>query len=234
MRHSYGLQKHVVLSGSLGSDRRMWEPQARAGIDGLVVEHPGHGGAPVPQLAGLRDLAARAVAQAESERFSFVGVSLGGAVGMQIALDAPERLDRLVLVCTSARFGEPQSWRERAATVREEGLEAIVDAVLERWFTREFAHTRRYREMFLGTDREGYARCCDALAHWDARGQLGAIAAPTLVVSGGDDPSTPPEHGELIAQRIPGARHVIVPGARHLASVERAPEVNRLLREHLG
>ena len=125
-------------------------------------------------------------------------------------------------------------WQERARVVRARGLEAVVDSVLERWFTPAFPDVGRYRAMFLSTDAEGYARCCDALARWDAREELAGIAAATLVVSGADDPATPPEHGELLASRIPGARHVVLPGARHLANVERADEVNRLLVEHLG
>jgi pimeloyl-ACP methyl ester carboxylesterase len=87
--------------------------------------------------------------------------------------------------------------------------------------------------MFLSTDRESYARCCDALARWDVREELGAIEAPTLVIAGEQDPSTPPEHGELIASRIPGARFEVIPNAAHLANVERADEFNTLLEEHL-
>jgi 3-oxoadipate enol-lactonase len=223
----------LVFSASLGADARMWEPQARAGLDGLRIDHPGHGGARVVDVTGVRDLARHALAQVDAERFSFVGASLGGAVGMRIALDAPDRVERLTLICTSARFGEPQAWRDRAATVREHGLRAIVDTILERWFTRGFAEVRGYRDMFLATDAEAYARCCDALARWDVRDEVAAISAPTLVISGADDPATPPEHGELLAARIRCARHVVVPAARHLASVERADAVNDLLREHI-
>ena len=234
----------VVLAGSLGSASAMWDAQAAA-LEGRFAvarhDYPGHGGAPLTDVADVRDLARGVVEQidarndfvADSHKVSFVGLSLGGAVGMRIALDAPERLDRLVLACTSARFGEPATWEERARTVRTEGLEAIVDTVLARWFTRGFPDVGRYRAMFLSTDAEGYARCCEALARWDVREQLGRIAAPTLVVSGADDPSTPPEHGELLASRIPGARHVVLPGARHLANVEFAEDFNALLSEHL-
>jgi pimeloyl-ACP methyl ester carboxylesterase len=88
--------------------------------------------------------------------------------------------------------------------------------------------------MFLATDPEGYARCCDALAVWDARDEIGGIAAPTLVVSGADDPAAPPAAGALLAERIPNAGHAVLQNARHLASVERAADVNALLREHLG
>jgi len=143
----------------------------------------------------------------------------------------PERVEKLVLACTSARFGEPAQWQERAALVRESGLETIVDAVLARWFTA--TPPEGFREMFLSTDRESYARCCDALACWDVREQLGSIESPALVISGERDPSTPPEHGELLASRIPGARFEVIPDAAHLANVERADEFNRLLEEYL-
>jgi 3-oxoadipate enol-lactonase len=227
----------VVLCGSLGSTSEMWEPQLAAlgqRFDVIPIDHPGHGGAPVIEVRDVRDLARRVLEQVRAERFSFAGLSLGGAVGMRLALDAPGRMDRLVLVCTSARFGEPQMWKERAALVRAEGLEAIVDAVLERWFTPSFPDVRRYREMFLSTDVEGYARCCDALAGWDARDEVAGIGARTLVLSGAEDPSAPPEHGALLASRIPGARHEILQNARHLANVERADELNRLLLEYLA
>jgi 3-oxoadipate enol-lactonase len=212
----------------------MWEPQLGAGLEGVVADHPGHGGAGVVAVADVRDLADAALAQVGTGRFSWVGVSLGGAIGMRLAIDDPERIERLALISTSARFTEPDPWLERAATVREEGLEAIVDTVLARWFTPSFGDVRRYREMFLATNAEGYARCCEAIAHWDVRDELAAIAAPTLVISGADDPATPPEHGELLAARIRGARHVVIPGARHLANVEFADEINGLLAEHLA
>jgi len=226
----------VVLCGSLGSTREMWESQLGTlseRFEVVRVDHPGHGGAPLAEVSDLGDLARRVLDTVPAGRFSFVGLSLGGAVGMQLALDAPERVDRLVLACTSASFGPPEGWTERAATVRAEGIRAIADAVLARWFTPGFPDVRRYREMLLSTDPEGYARCCDALARWDARDALGAISAPTLVVSGADDPSAPPEHGQLVAERIPGARHHVLPAAAHFANVERADEFNRLLSEAL-
>jgi 3-oxoadipate enol-lactonase len=219
----------VVLCGSLGATSSIFDAQAPAlsGRHVVRIEHPGHDGAPPADVRTVADLAARVT----DDRFSFVGVSLGGAVGMQLALTAPERIDKLVLACTSARFGEPAQWTERAALVRDEGLEAIVDAVLARWFTT--AAPDGFREMFLSTDRESYARCCEALARWDAREKLGAIDVPTLVIAGEQDPSTPPEHGELIASLIPGARFEVIPNAAHLANVERADEFNQLLEEHL-
>ena len=225
----------VVLCGSLGSTSAMWEPQLEAlkGRRVLKVDHPGHGGAPVTNVQEVGDLAARVLQQAGTGTFSFVGLSLGGAVGLRLALDSPDRVEKLVLACTSPRFGEPELWHERAATVREHGLEAIAAAVLARWFTPGFGEVDRFREMFLSVDPEGYARCCEALARWDVRNDLGEIAAPTLVISAAEDPSTPPAVGEALASGIPGARFEVLANAAHLASAERPLHFNRLLEEHL-
>jgi 3-oxoadipate enol-lactonase len=225
----------VVLCGSLGSTSAMWDPQLPALQSRRVVkvEHPGHGGAPVMDVRSVGDLAARVLDEAGADTFSFVGLSLGGAVGMRLALDAPDRIDKLVLCCTAARFGEPEAWHERAATVREHGLEAIVDAVLARWLTPGFDGVDRFRTMFLSVDPEGYARCCEALARWDVRDELAGITAPTLVVAAADDPSTPPPVVEAVAAGIPGARFEAIANAAHLVNVERPGEFNRLLEAHL-
>ncbi|MGZ4291819.1 MAG: alpha/beta fold hydrolase [Gaiellaceae bacterium] len=222
----------VVLCGSLGSTAAMWGPQARVVADPVVVEHPGHGGAPLLDGFDVDALARRSLDAVEG-RFSFVGLSLGGAVGMRVAAIAPERLERLVLACSSPRFGEASQWHERAAAVRAEGLEAIVDAVMGRWFTPWFREVAPWREMFLSVDREGYARCCEALAGWDGGGDLERIQAPTLVVAGAEDPTSPPAHARVIAARIRDARVAVIDGAAHLANVEAATEFNRLLEEHL-
>jgi 3-oxoadipate enol-lactonase len=225
----------VVLCGSLGSTTSIWDAQAEAlgGRRVVRVDHPGHGTAPLSEIRNVADLAARVLALAGDETFSFVGLSLGGAVGMQLALSAPERVERLVLACTAARFGEPEQWRERAALVRAEGLASIVDAVLGRWFTPQFAGAGPYREMLLSVDPEGYARCCDGLAGWDVRGALAAVRAPTLVIAGADDPSTPPELVEQISLEIPGARFEVIEQAAHIPSVEQADAFSRLIEEHL-
>jgi 3-oxoadipate enol-lactonase len=225
----------VVLCGSLGATAAMWEPQlvVLAGHRVIQVEHPGHGGAPLAPVQSVGDLATRVLDEVGGERFSFVGLSLGGAVGIRLALDEPDRVEKLVLACTAARFGEPEQWLDRAATVREHGLGAVAEAALGRWFTPGFAGTERYREMLLSVDPEGYARCCEALARWDVRDDLGGITAPTLVVVGADDPSTPPAIGEQLAAGIPNARLEVIPNAAHVANVERPAEFNRLLKEFL-
>jgi 3-oxoadipate enol-lactonase len=225
----------VVLCGSLGSAATIWDPQITA-LDGrrvVRIDYPGHGTAPLADVQDIGDLAVRVLDAVGYDAYSFVGLSLGGAVGMQLALSAPERVERLVLACTAARFGDPAQWQDRAALVRAEGLERIVDAVLARWFTPQFAGVGPYRDMLLSIDPEGYARCCDALALWDVRGALSAVRAPTLVIAGAGDPSTPPDTLEAIAAEIPAARFEVIEGAAHIASVERADVFNRLIEEHL-
>jgi 3-oxoadipate enol-lactonase len=230
----------VVLSGSLGSTLDMWEPQLPALAEGFRVlryDHPGHGGSPLPEVRTIESFARELIKLLDElglEQVSVCGLSLGGAVGMQLALIAPDRLDRLVLCCTSMRFATPEFWEERIAAVRSGGVAAVADVVLGRWFTPEFPDVRRYREMLVATSAKGYAGCCEALRAWDARGKLGAVRGPTLVVAGEDDPSTPPAQLEAIAAEIDGARLVVIARARHLANVERAAEFNNALLTHLA
>jgi 3-oxoadipate enol-lactonase len=172
------------------------------------------------------------------ERAHVGGLSLGGMVAMWLAIHAPERVDRVALMCTSANLGPRARWDERAAAVRRGEIEAVAAAALERWFTpafraREPTQTERFREMITGIDPEGYAGCCDAIGAMDLLPELHRIRAATLLIAGADDPSTPPEHAEAIAARVPDARVAVVESAAHLASWERAEAVNALLVEHL-
>ena len=226
----------LVMSGSLASTAAMWEPQAEAlrDFDLVRLEHPGHGDEPMLDARNVGDLARHVLDTVQSERFSFVGLSLGGAVGMRLALDAPERLDRLVLACTSARFGTSESWDERIALVRDHGMEAVADAVLPRWFTPAFDDVQRFRAMFLATPPDVYVRYCEILREYDLRGALGAIKTPTLAIAGADDPTSPPQQVEALAAEIEGATVVVLPQAAHLANVERPDEFNRALLDHLA
>jgi 3-oxoadipate enol-lactonase len=172
----------------------------------------------------------------EAERVSICGLSLGGATAMWAAANAPARVDRLVLACTAARFGEPGPWLERAAIVREHGLEPIADDIVGRWFTPAAPGevVARFRELLVDTPRDEYAACCEALAHWDFRDRLGEIRAPTLVIAAAEDSATPREHAELLANGIPDAKLVVLPAAAHLANVEQAEAFSTLVSEHLA
>jgi 3-oxoadipate enol-lactonase len=226
----------VALSGSLGSTREMWGAQTDAlrDFDVVRLEHPGHGGEPMIELHGIESLARHVLENVQSDRFSFVGLSLGGAVGMQLAIAAPERVDRLVLACTSARFGDPQGWDERIALARTGGMEALADVVLPRWFTPAFGDVQRFREMFVSTPTDVYVAYCELLREYDLRGRLGAIRTPTLAIGGAEDPTSPPDVVESLAAEIPGARVVVIQRGAHLANVERSEEFNRALLGHLA
>jgi 3-oxoadipate enol-lactonase len=236
----------LVLSNSLGTTQKLWERQLPALAEHfriLTYDHPGHGSSALPSRPCTVESLAQGVLELLDElgleRVSLCGLSLGGMVGMALALEAPERVDRLVLACTSAYLGPPAGWTERARIVRGEGIEAVADTVVARWFTPDLAREEpetvaRFRAMLAATPPEGYARCCEALGAWDARERIAAIAAPVLVVAGGDDPATPLEHAELIASRIPRARLVTLERAAHLANVERADAFTEAVLEHLG
>jgi 3-oxoadipate enol-lactonase len=223
----------IVFTGSLGTDINMWQPQSnrlRERFRTLRYEIRGHGRSAVP--AGpysIPELGWDIVALLDRlaiERADLCGLSIGGMISMWVAAHAPERVGRLVLCCTAAELGPPEGWHDRAATVRASGVDAIADAVLERWFTRAFAleHAEvieQFRAQLTATPPEGYAGCCEAIAAMDLRGDLPSIHAPTLVLAGADDPATPPDYGREIAELIPGARFEVISPAAHLATVER-------------
>lgn len=236
----------VVLSGSLGTTMAMWEPQMAVLADHFCViryDTRGHGrsGKP-PGPYAISDLGEDALAlldAIELERVSWVGVSLGGMVGIWLATHHPERIDRLVLCCTSAHMPPPQAWRQRAAIVREAGTVGVIaDAVVGRWLTPAWAaehpdELARLRTMLASSPLDGYVACCEAIATMDQRGSLATITAPTLVIGGAHDAAAPPaEHAAILAREIAGAQYVLVDGA-HLASVECADVVNDLIIDHL-
>lgn len=237
----------VVLSPSLGTDLRMWAAQVpvltAAGFRVVRHDHRGHGGSPVPPGPYTMDeLGADALALLDrlgAARVHWVGLSLGGMVGMWLAQQAPERLDRLVLCCTSAKLGPRTVWEERIASVRAEGTVVQAAPAVRRWFTEGFRDVRPEavtlaEQMVTGTSDEGYAACCAAIRDMDLTAGLPSITAPTLVIAGAQDQATPPEHAERIVAAVPGARlEVLDPGA-HLIAVERSTRVTDLITEHLG
>jgi 3-oxoadipate enol-lactonase len=234
----------LLMGGSLGTTLRMWDGQLPLAEHLCLIchDHRGHGGSPAPPGPyELADLGRDVLALMDSlglERASYCGLSIGGMVGMWLGANAPERIERLVLLCTSAHMA-PSLWQERAAAVLEAGsTEVIAEGVVERWLTPAFATEHpevraRLRAMLSTADAAGYAACCGAIERMDLRDDLRRITAPTLVVSGSDDLAAPPEEQVLIAQAIPGARHETVGPAAHVAAVEQPDAVNRLIGEHL-
>ena len=237
----------LILGGSLGTTRDMWGPQRGALAERLRViryDHLGHGTSPDPDGPTSLEELGRAVLgladHLEVPRFHYCGLSLGGMVGMWLAINAPERIDRLVLLCTSAHMPPADAWRERAQTVEQHGCAAIADAVVDRWFTASFAQAHGdvvgpLKESLKATPRVGYAACCEAIADMDLRAELHAVRAPTLVIAGAEDPATPADgHARVIVAAIPAARLAIVEDAAHLANVEQPDTVTRLILDHLS
>jgi 3-oxoadipate enol-lactonase len=236
----------VVLSNSLGTTLEMWEPQAGALVRErrlLRYDLRGHGRSPVPETPySIADLGTDLIGLLDRngiERASLCGVSLGGMVSMWVAAHAPERVDRLVLCSTSAIMGPPESWTERAALVRREGVGAVADSVVARWFTPAFAAAEpdvvaAIRAQLAASPPEGYAGCCEAIREMDQRPDLPAITAPTLVIAAEADPSTPLSHARTIAGLIPGARLEVLDRGAHLVNVEAPDLVTPLIAAHLG
>ncbi|UNT00075.1 alpha/beta fold hydrolase [Streptomyces tubbatahanensis] len=241
----------LILGPSLGTSLAVWEPQVPA----LTRHHrvlrydlPGHGGeagggsaaAPDAEPATVAELASRVLALADHhgwETFRYAGISLGGGIGTHLAVHHPERISSLALVCSSAWFGEPAGWHERAALVREDGTRSLLEAAPGRWF----ADPERMTGTPLGArlladlaeaDPAGYAACCEAVADFDARPVLSRITAPTLVVAGAADPAIPPTHASELAHGIRASALVRVAGAAHLAGVEQPEAVTEALLSH--
>ena len=236
----------VLLLNTLGGTLEMWERQLPVLADQFMVircDTRGHGESPVPPGPYvLDDLVDDTVALLDNlgiQRAHVAGVSLGGMVAMRLAARNPERVDRVALLCTSAHMPPPEAWAERAATVRAKGTAAIADMIASRWLTD--AHqaadpqlARYLRDMLASTPADGYAACCDAIRVMDLRDDLAAITAPTVVVSGADDPSTPLEHQETIAAGIAGSRLVVIPDCAHLSPVDQPEAVNAVLQDHFS
>ncbi|MDT0341269.1 bifunctional 3-oxoadipate enol-lactonase/4-carboxymuconolactone decarboxylase PcaDC [Streptomyces litchfieldiae] len=232
----------LLLGNSLGTSTALWDGVAR-GLSATrrVVrwDLPGHGRSAAGLIAPgatVADLADHVLGLADHlglDRFSYAGVSLGGAIGLHLAVHHPERVDRLGVLCASASFGDPRPWRRRAALVRRAGTAPVADTAAARWFTPGFSHPGLLADL-RATAPEAYAACCDALAAYDLRGVLASIGAPTLIMAGREDPVTPPAHAREIADAIPGAALIELPRTSHLAPAERPEAVLVALRGHFA
>ncbi|WP_158871389.1 bifunctional 3-oxoadipate enol-lactonase/4-carboxymuconolactone decarboxylase PcaDC [Antarcticirhabdus aurantiaca] len=236
----------LVFLNSLGSDLRIWDDVVARLSDSfeiLLVDKRGHGLSEttpgpysIPLLAG--DLTALLDAL-DWRAASIVGLSIGGLIAQHVAIHAPERVERLVLMDTAARIGTSDAWNERIAAVRAGGVASIGEAVVSRWFSDGYAgrHPARFaawRAMLEATPAEGYAAACAAVRDADYREAVAHIATPTLAIAGDADKPTPPDLVRDTAGRIPGARFELVAGAGHLPCLERPAEIAALIASHLG
>ena len=233
----------VVLSNSLGATRAMWDPQVPALAERyrvITYDSRGHGESPVPpgpySLDDLVDDVVALLDRVRAARAHVAGLSLGGMTAMRLAAREPARVNRLALLCTSAK-ADPQGFLDRAVAARSGGTAPLAPVVVSRWLTPPYAAEHpdlvaRLESMIATADDEGYAACCEVVAGLDLREDLGRITAPTLVVSGREDPALPPEHQRLIADGIAGAELVTVSPGAHLANLEQPLQVTGALLGH--
>jgi 3-oxoadipate enol-lactonase/4-carboxymuconolactone decarboxylase len=222
----------LVLSHSIGTDHGMWEPQVAdlaQRFQILRYDTRGHGASDVP--AGdytIDQLGEDVLGLTEAlgiRKFAFCGLSLGGAIGQWLAINAPDRIERLILANTSPKFGSRELWETRIRLVTEGGMNAILDTAMQRFFSREsIARSHSFvsaiKSVFLGTNPTGYIGCCAALREFGSGSLLEKISAPTLVIFGKRDVSTPwAGNGEIFAQKIPHASSVELDAA-HLSNLE--------------
>ncbi len=221
----------LILSNSLGTNFSMWDPQLRALESKLRVlryDTRGHGQTTVtPGPYSIEQLARDVVRLLDAlrvERAHFCGLSMGGMIGMWLGVHAAERLNKLVLCSAAARIGTTETWNARIGNVRKAGIKAIAPMVIERWYTPEFRArspeaVAPIRRMLENASPEGYIACCAAIRDMDQREAISAIRVPTLVISGGKDPVTPPPEGHFLTDRIPGAQYAELQTA-HLSNLE--------------
>jgi 3-oxoadipate enol-lactonase len=234
----------VMLSNSLGTDRHMWAaqiaPLARH-YRVLAYDARGHGASDSPPGAYSIDRLGRdALALLDAfgiDEVRFCGLSMGGMVGLWLAVRAPERLVRLALANTAAYSGPPSNWQKRIDMVTKSGMAAVADAVLQRWFTpafldHSFARAAPLREMLVNANAGGYAGTCAAIRDMDLRPILPLVKTPTLVIAGARDSSTPLERSKEIAAGIKHSRLLVLDCA-HISNVEQAERFNRALMEFL-
>ena len=237
----------VLLAHAIGMDHRMWDDLASRlapGYRAIRFDARGHGQSPVPPrpyaLQGMADDAAALLDRLGIAKAHFVGLSMGAMIGMAFALRHPGRLGRLVLANTTLSYGpEGRSmWAARAKAVQQGGLEAIKDMVMNRYFSEVYrsgqaASVAQVTEHFLQTPVDGYLGCCDAIGELDFTDDVSRIHARTLVIAGEADAGTPPAMAEAIARRISGSQLAVIPGAAHLAAVEKPEEFAALVKGFL-
>jgi 3-oxoadipate enol-lactonase len=222
----------VMLSNSLGTRLEMWDPQMQALTERYRVlryDSRGHGRSDAPGGPYTIDMLANdALGLLDAlgiERAHFCGLSKGGMVGQVLGAKHCDRLITLALCSTACHMPARELWEERIRVATEQGMAALADGVIERWFTEPFRRDPsialdRVRQMILDTPAHGYAACCAAIRDMDLRELIRGIRVPTLVIVGDKDPATPPAMAEEIQSRIPGARLEVVPDAAHLLNIE--------------
>lgn len=236
---------NLILGPSLGTSSFVWsktQPLLPQGLQVSNYELPGHG----PQAAtsgpvSVSDLADQVIELADTlqmDTFHYAGISLSGAVGLDLALRYANRLDSVAVVCSAAKFGERQTWLDRAEQVRKQGTPVLVEGSAQRWFAPGFIErdpdaVSQLLHDLSDADNDSYAYLCDALADYDLRERLRDVSVPTLVLSGEHDPVTPPETGRSVAGPIPDSAYQTITDASHLAPIEQPEQVAQVMTDFI-
>jgi 3-oxoadipate enol-lactonase len=221
----------LMLSNSLGTNLHMWDDQAAEFAKHFRLvryDRRGHGQSGVPKGPYSMERFGRDVLSVldalKIRKTNWCGLSMGGMVGQWLGANAPDRVEKLILSNTNCHYADKGPWDDRIKFVSENGLAAMVDTNMQRWFTEGFRKRapqsiERMREIFVATNVAGYVACCQAIVAMDLRASNPSIKAPTLVIVGSHDVATPPSAGEAIQQQIKGAKLVSVEAA-HISNIE--------------
>ena len=236
----------LMLSNSLMSSYRMWDPQ----IDALLARYRvlrydtrGHGASettPGPySIELLADDAAALIDHCALGPVHFIGLSMGGMIGQQLALRHPAKLVSLSLCDTACEMPPRAMWEERIALAKAQGTAGLVDGTLKRWFVAGFAEREpqtiaAVREMILGTSAEGYIACASAVRDMSQSHLLARIQAPTQIIVGRDDPACTLAQSELLQRGIAGSTLHVIDDAAHLANIEKPAEFTALLLDFIA
>ncbi|MFN3955229.1 MAG: 3-oxoadipate enol-lactonase [Pararhodobacter sp.] len=234
----------LVFANSLGTDLRLWDkilPRLPSGLKILRYDMRGHGlsdapAGPYAMGALVRDLE-RLMEHLAIRDAVVVGLSIGGMVAQGLAVKRLDLVRALVLSNTAAKIGTAEMWQQRLKTVQAQGIEALADAVMERWFPAEFRATieaAAWRNMLVRTPVEGYAGCCAAIAGADFYTPTAALRLPAMGIAGTEDGSTPPDLVRETLELIPGSRFALIRRAGHLPCVDQPEAYAALLADFLG
>lgn len=231
----------LVFANSLGTDLRLWDqiiPLLPAGLRILRFDKRGHGLSSCPgdayRMEELVDDTARLMDALEFRDCLFVGLSVGGIIAQGLASSRPDLLRAMVISNTAARIGTPEMWQERIDAARAGGVEALADAIMERWFAQSTRAQRAlelvgWRNMLTRTPTAGYVGCSAAIAVNDYSESTARLTLPTLAIAGNEDGSTPPDLVRSTAALIAGSRFELIDDAAHLPCVEKPEQYARIL-----
>jgi 3-oxoadipate enol-lactonase/4-carboxymuconolactone decarboxylase len=235
----------LIFSNSLGSEMMMWDdliPYLLPFFRVLQYDTRGHGGTHLSPgegatIAELGNDVIQLMDKLNIESAYFCGLSMGGLIGQYLGINHPNRFKKIVLSNTGAKIGDDERWNGRIGTISKNGMQAIVDDTLERWFTEEFRSQNSERvaqtkAMFLRSNVDGYSNCCCAIRDADFREKLQNLGVETLVITGDEDPVTNVEQAEFLVSKIPNARLKVL-HARHLAATELPKEYAAVLIDFL-